>query len=128
VARNKPSLSAKQPNREELLQMAIRTAKAGNKEGARVMLRQVLSEDKRNERAMLWMAKTAPSRSERQQWLERVLQINPDNDQARAALKRMAYRRSARDNRTLLIFGMVAGVLIVLALVVFVFIVVLPGL
>ena len=45
-----------QPNREQLLQMAVTTAKAGNRDGARVMLRQVLSEDRRNERAMLWMA------------------------------------------------------------------------
>ena len=43
-----------QPNREQLLQMAINSAKSGNRDGARMMLRQVLSEDKRNERAMMW--------------------------------------------------------------------------
>jgi Tfp pilus assembly protein PilF len=107
-----------QPNREELLQMAIRTAKAGNKDGARVMLRQVLSEDKRNERAMIWMAHVAQTQGERKQWLQRVLEVNPDNDQARSTLKRFAYKSSARQNRTLLIFGVVAGVLIVLMLVV----------
>jgi len=112
------SSSSNQPNREELLQMAIRSAKAGNKEGARVMFRQVLSEDKRNERAMIWMAQIATNKAERKQWLERVIEINPDNDQARQALKKMAYKRSARENRTLLIFGVVAGVLIVLLLVV----------
>lgn len=100
--------------------MAIRSAKAGNKEGARVMLRQVLSEDKRNERALLWMAKIATSKSERAQWLERVLEVNPDNAQAKSTLKKMTYKSSARENRTILIFGVVAVVLIVLAVLVFV--------
>ncbi len=120
MARIKPSQTDNQPNREELLQMAIRSAKAGNKEGARVMLRQVLSEDKRNERALLWMAKIATSKSERSQWLERVLEVNPDNAQAKSTLKKMTYKSSARENRTILIFGVVIVVLIVLAVLVYV--------
>lgn len=110
--------SAQQPNREQLLQMAINTAKAGNKDGARVMLRQVLSEDKRNERAMMWMAQIARNTKERRQWLVRVLDINPDNEQARKQLKRMDYQTSAQQNRVLLVFGVVVGVLFVLMLVV----------
>jgi Tfp pilus assembly protein PilF len=107
-----------QPNREELLQMGIRAAKSGNKEGARMMLDQVLAQDKRNERAMMWMAKITDSRAERKKWLDRVLEINPDNANAREAIKRMSYQQSARENRTLLIFGVVVGVLIVLAIVI----------
>jgi Tfp pilus assembly protein PilF len=107
-----------QPNREQLLQMAINTAKAGNKDGARVMLRQVLSEDKRNERAMMWMAQIARNAKERRQWLVRVLDVNPDNEQARKQLKRMDYETSAQQNRVLLIFGVVVGVLFVLMLIV----------
>lgn len=118
MARKTTTDGEKQPNREELLQMAIRTAKAGNREGARVMLRQVLSEDKRNERALMWMAKIATNKSERRQWLERALDINPENSQARSALKKMQYRRSARENRTLVIFGVVVVVLVILAIVV----------
>ena len=118
MARKTMTDGEKQPNREELLQMAIRTAKAGNREGARVMLRQVLSEEKRNERAMMWMAKIATNKGERRQWLERALDINPENSQARSALKKMQYRRSARENRTLVIFGVVVVVLIILAVVV----------
>lgn len=110
--------SAQQPNREQLLQMAISTAKAGNKDGARVMLRQVLSEDKRNERALLWMALIARNNKERRQWLMRVLDVNPDNEQARKQIKRMDYEASAQQNRVLLIFGVVVGVLFVLMLVV----------
>ena len=107
-----------QPNREEMLQMGIRGAKAGNRDGARTLFEQVLSQDKRNERAMMWMAKLAETKAERKKWLDRVLTINPDNAGARDALKKIAYTRSAKENRTLLIFGMVAGVLIVLAVVI----------
>jgi thioredoxin-like negative regulator of GroEL len=107
------------PNREQLLQMAVNTAKSGNKEGARVMLRQIINEDRRNERAMLWLARIARSNSERRQWLERVLDVNPDNEQARKQKRKIEYRDSAQQNRTLLIFGVVAGVLIVLGIVVF---------
>jgi hypothetical protein len=108
-----------QPNREELLQMGIRAAKDGNTDGARIFFEQVLNQDKRNERATMWMAKIATdNKAERKKWLEKTLEINPDNLQARDALKKMAYVRSATENRTLLMFGMVVGVLIVLALVV----------
>ncbi|MBZ0304364.1 MAG: hypothetical protein K8J31_31800 [Anaerolineae bacterium] len=112
--------SSQQPNREQLLQMAVNSARAGNKEGARVMLRQVLNEDRRNARAMLWMAKIARTTKERRQWLERVVDIDPDNEQAKVQLKRMSYQTSAQQNRVLLIFGVVVGVLFVLLLVVLV--------
>ena len=107
-----------QPNREELLQMGIRAAKAGNRQGASTLFEQVLSQDKRNERAMMWMAKIADNKAERKKWLERVLLVNPDNETAKAALKKIAYKRNAKENRTLLIFGMVAGVLVVLGIVI----------
>ncbi len=106
------------PNREELLQLAINAARAGNKRPARLMFEEVLKEDKNNERAMMWLAKIAESKAERREWLKRVLNVNPNNETARDALKQMAYRRSAKDNRVLLTFGVLAGVLIVLAIVV----------
>jgi hypothetical protein len=84
-----------------------------------MMLRQVLEEDRRNERAMLWMARLAKGSKERRQWLERVLDVNPDNEQAQSQLRKMKYRSSAQQNRTLLLFGVVVGVLVVLALAVF---------
>ena len=99
--------------------MAIRAAQAGNTTAARVMFRKVLSEDKTNERAMMWMAKiTTDNKAERKKWLERVLEVNPDNQQAKDALKKIVYKKTANENRTLLLFGVVAGVLIVLAIVV----------
>lgn len=110
--------AAQAPNREELLQLAINTARGGNKRPARLMFEQVLKEDKNNERAMMWLAKIADSKAERKEWLERVLRVNPNNEQAREALKKIAYKKSARDNRVLIIFGVIAVVLIVLAVVV----------
>ncbi len=113
-----PENQSQAPNREELLHMAISSAKASNKKAARLMFEQVLKQDQNNERAMMWMAKIADSKAERREWLTRVLRVNPNNEPARNALKSMAYRRSARDNRVLLTFGVVAGVLIVLAIVI----------
>ncbi len=113
-----PENQSQAPNREELLHMAISSAKAGNKKAARLMFEQVMKTDQNNERAMMWMAKIADSKAERREWLKRVLKVNPNNETARDTLKRMAYRRSARDNRILLTFGVVAGVLIVLAVVI----------
>ena len=113
-----PEGDSQAPNREELLKMAITAARAGNKKPARLMFEQVLKQDKNNERAMMWLAKIADSKTERKQWLQRVLNVNPNNEAAREALKGMAYQRSARDNRILLTFGVLAGVLIVLTIVI----------
>jgi Tfp pilus assembly protein PilF len=118
--------SGQTPNREELLQMAIRTAQAGNKTAARMMFRRVLAEDKRNERAMMWMAKLAETKDERAQWLNRVLAVNPNNETAKEALQKMKYKSSAKDNRVLLIFGVIVGVLLVLAAVIFIFVLTAP--
>ena len=101
------------PNREELLQMAIEAARAGQKDGARVIFRQILEQDKRNQRAMMWMAKLADSKVERVHWLEMVVNTHPDNVGARKELNRIRYRRAARENRTLVIFGIIAAVLII---------------
>lgn len=101
------------PNREELLQMAIEAARAGQKDGARVIFRQILEQDRRNQRAMMWMAKLADTKAERVHWLEMVVTAYPDNTNARKELNRIQYRRAARENRTLVIFGIIAVVLIV---------------
>jgi thioredoxin-like negative regulator of GroEL len=118
---------ASAPNREELLRMAIRTAQDGNTTAARVMFREVLSSDARNERALMWMAKLADSKEERVAYLNRVLAVNPLNEQAREALDRIRYSRSARDNRVIVIFGAIAAVLVVVALVVILAIVLRPA-
>lgn len=105
------------PNREELLQLAIRAAQAGNRDSARVLFRQILDEDRRNERAMLWMAKLATTKAERRQWLNRVLVVNPHQPVAKDALRRMDYKSKARDNRVLVIFGFIAALLVIAGVV-----------
>ena len=110
--------SSGQPNREELLEMAIRAAKNNQNDGARVMLRQVLDQDKRNERAMMWMAKLARSEKEQKHWLRQVLAVNPDNEIALQKLEDMDYHQSAQMNRTLLLVGLsVVAVILVLAVI-----------
>ena len=56
--------------------------------------------------------------AERREWLERALRVNPNNEQAREALKSIAYKKSAKDNRVLVMFGVIAVILAVLAVVV----------
>lgn len=109
-----------QVNNEQLLQMAINAAKRGQKDNARMMLRTVYTRDKRNETAILWMAKLAKNEKERLKWLERVLEINPDNQAAQTAIKRMKYKRAASENRMLLLFGAVAVIMIVITLAILV--------
>lgn len=107
------------PNREQLLRMAIQSAKQGNKDGARVMLRQILDEDQTNERAMLWMAKTSKSVSERRNWLENVLKVNPESEVAQRALDQMDYQENASETRKLFIFGGVAiGVIMLITIII----------
>jgi thioredoxin-like negative regulator of GroEL len=113
----------RQANNEELLQLAIRAVKSGQHEGARMMLRQVHSQDRTNETAMLWLAKTAKTQSERVEWLNRVLEQNPDNEIAQKALKRMKYKREARENQMLLIYGTIGAVMVVVTLVIIVLVV-----
>lgn len=100
-------------NNEQLLNMAIQTAKSGQREGARVMFMQVWEANKRNEEAMLWLAKLAKNKQERQKWLERVIQINPDNKTAKKALTKMNRSRAANENQQLLLFGAAAAVMLV---------------
>lgn len=109
------------PQLENMLQMGITAAREGNREGARVILRQVLDADKKNDRAWLWLAYVAESKTKRQQYLESALRVNPNNEPAKKALLKMSRKKSNRERRTLMI-GMVAvmAVLVVTALLILV--------
>ena len=112
--------SEQQTNDEQLLNMAIDTAKRGNKEAARNMFREVWHRNKRNERALIWLAKLARNSAERKQWLDRILTLNPNNEAAQNALRHIKTKSSARENRTLVIFGAVAVVMLLLFAVILV--------
>lgn len=115
-------MANKQTSNEELLQMAIRAAKDGQKEGARMMLRQVYNRDKRNETAIMWLAKTATSKKERRDWLTKALELNPTNETAKKALDKMSYQEAANQNKTLILFGGIAALMIITVIVIFIII------
>jgi Tol biopolymer transport system component len=75
---------------ERLLNAGIQAAKAGNKAEARRLLEQVLDKDDNNEAAWMWYASVAETPRKRQICLETVLEINPNNQQARQALEKLA--------------------------------------
>ncbi len=102
------------PNREELVQLGIQTAKSGNQQSARVIFQQVLSQDARNERALLWMAALTTDKMEKRRYLLKALKVNPKSTTARGELQRMAHNEKARTNRTLLLGGFVVVVVILM--------------
>lgn len=61
----KSDSASNQPNREELFEMAMTAIRKKQRQPARVMLQRILSEDKKNTRAMMLMAKIARNNSER---------------------------------------------------------------
>lgn len=77
------------PNLQQRLRDGIDAAKRGDKLTARRLLQQVLSADRNNEMALLWMASVVDTPEERRAFLERVLQVNPNNARAREALRRL---------------------------------------
>jgi hypothetical protein len=104
---------SKNPNLEDLLRLGARTAKAGNKDNARVIFQKVLDADKRNERAWLWMAALADSSIERRRYLQTVLNINPNNATAQKQLKSLDQNVRKTESQSLRL-----GIFIVLILVI----------
>ena len=80
---------SEQSNVPARLREGIDAAKRGDKIAARRLLQQVLSVDGDNELALMWMASVVDSLNERRFFLERALSINPKNDRAREALRRL---------------------------------------
>lgn len=114
-----------EPNLERLLMQGIQAAKQNNKQAARMIFDQVLSQDKRNERAWLWLATIEDDPKERRRILQTVLtQVNPQNTTAQQMLDKLdraVQRSEARSMRIgiALIIGLIAliGVVMVVALV-----------
>ncbi len=70
----------------ELRQQGIAAAKAGRKDDARQLLQQSIRIEPNSEAAWLWLASVARDQRERQFCLQKILEINPGNSQARQAL------------------------------------------
>ncbi len=100
------------PNREELFHMAYAAAKKGQRNGAKMMLRRILAEDKKNIRAMMLLARLSGGK-ERREWYERVLDVDPDFDDALDELEKMDYQLAAKRNMTLYKVGVISGAVLV---------------
>lgn len=107
------------PNKEQLFRMAVEAVKNGQKQPARMMLQQILQIDGRDTRAMMYMAKIAPSAEERAQWLQRVLKVDPKNQSAKKALGKIENRDLAKRNRLYFRVGAVVYVILVIVISVF---------
>lgn len=87
---------AAQQDIERILQAGIAAARSGDRTRARQLLEAVLRRDENNEKAWIWLASVVTTTEERRFCLERVLQINPGNARARAALQRLNGGDNAR--------------------------------
>ncbi len=102
------------PNLEELMQLGVQTAQAGNKRNARMIFQQVLEQDNENERAWLWMAAVAETPIDRLRCLNTVLRINPNNKTALDQLEKMKKRQES-SNTAVIRYGFIGlSVLILL--------------
>ncbi|MCA9912692.1 MAG: hypothetical protein KC496_05070 [Anaerolineae bacterium] len=100
------------PSTSELLRLGIQAAKEGNRQAAQMMLQQVVTKDRENIRAMLWLAKIAPDLETRTSWLQRVLQIDPNNETAIKALTKQETRDVSKRNRLIFRLGVAAYLII----------------
>jgi tetratricopeptide (TPR) repeat protein len=72
-----------------LRQQGIVAAKAGDKEQARALLQQSIRIEPANEAAWMWLASVARDQRERVFALQKLLELNPENDTARRALDKL---------------------------------------
>lgn len=124
-------MSTEQERIEQLLQDAIRDAKAGNRSNAQALLREVTALDEQNEKGWIWLASVVDSDEERRVCLSNVLIINPANHKAKDELNSIERRAAMSNiqtvkpgvvgvNRTTLLIGggVIVGVLVLLSLLV----------
>ncbi len=75
------------------VQAGIAAAKAQDRAQARLLLHRAVEHDPDSEIAWLWLASVAESAEEGARHLEKVLDINPNNERARAGLDRYRSQR-----------------------------------
>lgn len=71
------------------LNEAIQLIKAGNKQAAIPLLKEILQANPRDENAWLWMYACVSKVEEKKFCLQKALEINPENQQARKALEKL---------------------------------------
>lgn len=90
---------AQRGNLQARLNEGVEAVRRGDKITGRRLLQQVISADPRNEVAWMWMASAVESVSERRACLERALEINPNNQRAQEALRRLELVEAANRNK-----------------------------
>jgi len=73
----------------DLLQQAITAIKSGNKGNGAQILTQLVKQDPANETAWLWLSVCVESTEQKRYCLNRALEINPNNRDARQALAQL---------------------------------------
>lgn len=71
----------------DLFKQAVTLARAGRKDEARSLFRQVLRANPHNETAWIWYADTLPNRAERIEALQTAVRLIPEGQTARRALE-----------------------------------------
>jgi hypothetical protein len=84
-------------NDNQGLQQAIAAIKAGDKVAGRKLLVEFIRVNPRHENAVLWLSATTDDPAQKRKCFEQVLQINPDNQKAKAALARLDTPQSLDD-------------------------------
>lgn len=80
----------------DLLEQGIAAARAGRRTEARQTLMQVVERDERNETAWLWLAGVLDDPEDIRTCLQNVLELNPDNGQAKRGLAWVDQRFGSR--------------------------------
>jgi Tfp pilus assembly protein PilF len=65
---------------DALLKQAVSAIRAGDKFNGKQYLIELIKVDPENEAAWLWMSQVVRTSEQRRQCLEKVLQINPENE------------------------------------------------
>ena len=83
---------------QALLREAVASVKKGERAVARTLLREIIHDDPRNPQAWLWMAGVADSVAEVTHCLEKVLEVEPDNQMAKERLSMLRLLRYAHSD------------------------------
>jgi preprotein translocase subunit Sss1 len=74
---------------DELLQQAVSFVQVGDKGSAVKILKEIVTKDPKNENAWLWLAACFDKRENKIRSLQKVLEINPNNQKAKQALDKL---------------------------------------
>ena len=81
------------------LEKAINAIKEGKKTEGKALLAEILHADPNNERAWLWMSAAVNSADNKEECLERVLKLNPNNQPAQRSLTSLRKKRGKRPTK-----------------------------